>query len=75
MGSPDRGDAKFYRLGFLMLGVVSSYALLICGGAMLGQALDRRMGTDPWFLVGGFLLGALACVVETLVARMIWDKT
>lgn len=74
MGSPGRGDAKFYRLGFLMFGVASSYALLVYGGATLGQALDRRMGTDPWFLIGGFFLGTTACVVETLVALRIWNK-
>lgn len=38
-----------------MAGYTLISALLVCGG--LGYALDYWLGTSPWFLTGGLLLG------------------
>lgn len=31
--------------------------LLITGGAIGGQWLDNRLGTDPWFMIAGVIVG------------------
>jgi F0F1-type ATP synthase assembly protein I len=39
-------------------GVGLQFALSIIVFLYLGQWLDRRLGTAPWFLIGGVFLGA-----------------
>lgn len=29
------------------------------GGLLLGRWLDQQLGTDPWLVIGGFLLGMM----------------
>lgn len=39
-------------------GVGLQFALSIIGGLYLGQWLDRKLGSAPWFLIIGVFLGA-----------------
>jgi hypothetical protein len=61
--------ADDYRLGFLMLGVVTSYVPLVLGAAWLGGKLDPRWGT-----AAGFAVGIAACVIETWAALKLWSR-
>jgi F0F1-type ATP synthase assembly protein I len=45
-------------------------AIAVCGG--LGYGLDRWLGTPPWFLVGGLLLGIVVGMWE--IAKIVWHK-
>lgn len=29
------------------------------GGLLLGRWLDQQLGTNPWFVIGGFVLGMM----------------
>ena len=55
-------------------GVVAGYmlmaALLLLGG--LGYALDWWLGTSPWFLIAGLLLGLIVGFFE--LAKIVWRK-
>jgi ATP synthase protein I len=61
-GSALRAVAVLSGAGFMM---AASVAL----GALLGNWLDHRWGTEPWLLVVGFLLGTVAGFVQ--MARII----
>jgi len=39
-------------------GVGLQFAISIIAFLYLGQWLDRKLGTAPWFLIGGVFLGA-----------------
>jgi F0F1-type ATP synthase assembly protein I len=45
-------------------------ALLLLGG--IGYALDRWLGTSPWCLVGGLILGIIVGFYE--LAKTVWNK-
>lgn len=45
-------------------------AILLLGGA--GYALDRWLGTSPWMVLGGLLLGVVVGLYE--VARTVWRR-
>ena len=68
------GYRKNYRVLFtlfLILGVFanSSFAAIcLCGG--IGWVMDRWLGTAPWLLVGGLLLGIVVGFFE--LARIVW---
>ena len=51
---------------------VASYtlvgAILVLGG--IGYALDSWLGTSPWFLLGGLLLGIVVGFYE--LAKAVW---
>ena len=55
------------------LGLVSAigvaFAVLVSCGALAGNALDKRLGTSPWMLVLGVLLGIAAAFVN--MARIV----
>jgi ATP synthase protein I len=51
--------------GYTLIG-----ALLLLGG--IGYALDRWLGTSPWCLVGGLILGIIVGFYE--LARTVWSK-
>jgi ATP synthase protein I len=61
-GSALRAVAVLGGAGFTM-------AAAVAVGALLGNWLDHRWGTQPWLLVVGFLLGTVAGFVQ--MARMI----
>lgn len=44
--------------GSEFMGVGLQFAIAIIGGLYLGQWLDRRLNTAPWFLIIGVFLGA-----------------
>jgi F0F1-type ATP synthase assembly protein I len=45
-------------------------AILVSGG--IGFALDRWLGTWPWFLTGGLLFGVVVGFFE--LARIVWRQ-
>jgi F0F1-type ATP synthase assembly protein I len=51
--------------GYTLIG-----ALLLLGG--IGYALDRWLGTSPWCLFGGLLLGIIVGFYE--LAKTVWGK-
>jgi len=51
--------------GYALIG-----AILLLGG--LGYALDAWLGTTPWFLVGGLLLGLVVGFYE--LAKTVWRR-
>jgi len=52
----------------MLAGYTLIAAILICGG--IGLALDHWLGTSPWILVGGLLLGIVVGFFE--LARIVW---
>jgi ATP synthase protein I len=51
---PDEGGTSTSEFAGLGL----QFAVCIVGGLYLGQWVDRKLGTDPWFLIIGVFLGA-----------------
>ena len=45
-------------------------AIILLGG--IGYALDQRLGTGPWLLFGGLVLGLVVGFYE--LAKTIWGK-
>lgn len=45
-------------------------AIILLGGA--GYAVDRWLGTSPWFLLAGLVLGLVVGFVE--LARTVWHR-
>ena len=45
-------------------------AIIVLGGA--GYALDRWLGTSPWLLLGGLLLGLIVGFWE--LAKTVWHQ-
>jgi F0F1-type ATP synthase assembly protein I len=45
-------------------------AIILLGG--LGYALDRWLGSAPWFLLGGLLLGMIVGFYE--LAMSVWKR-
>jgi F0F1-type ATP synthase assembly protein I len=45
-------------------------AILVLGG--IGYALDAWLGTSPWFLIGGLMLGIVVGMYE--LAKTVWHK-
>lgn len=45
-------------------------AILLLGG--IGFVIDRWQGTEPWFLLGGALLGIIVGFYE--LAKAIWNR-
>lgn len=82
-GRPQRGvesllePAKGLQESFRSAGSVAaaSYALIgaivLLGGA--GYFADRWLGTEPWLLLGGLLLGIVVGFYE--LARVVWRRT
>jgi hypothetical protein len=57
-----------------MLGVVTSYPILVIGGLLLGEAAGQRWGHRPLFVGAGLLAGIAACVLETWAALKLWRR-
>jgi ATP synthase protein I len=53
----NRKSGLAYAAAFSLFGAVVA-------GLILGWLLDRWLGTRPWFLVGGLVLGAAAGLFE-----------
>lgn len=65
-------QASFQRAGSV---AGASYALIgaiiMLGG--IGYFADRWLGTEPWLLIGGLLLGIVVGFYE--LARVVWQRT
>jgi ATP synthase protein I len=72
VGSATELQASFQRAGTV---AGASYSLIgaivLLGG--LGYFGDRWLGTDPWLLLGGLLLGIVVGFYE--LARVVWRRT
>jgi F0F1-type ATP synthase assembly protein I len=53
----------------ILSGAGITFAASIAIGALGGAWLDRKLGTDPWLMIVGFLIGVVAGFAEML--RMI----
>ena len=51
--------------GYTLIG-----AIMLLG--LIGYGIDRWAGTNPWFLVGGLLLGIVVGMYE--LAKTVWRK-
>ena len=61
---PDRSDQEENRkAGFAYAAGITLVAVVVtfCG---LGYLLDRWLGTDPWLLIAGIVLGSAAGLFE-----------
>lgn len=67
---PREPGEKYRSLGLLNLGWLMAACILVGLGA--GYLMDRWLGTAPWLLIVGLLLGIVAAFVELLrtTARM-----
>lgn len=61
--------AEGLRAAALLSGAGFTLAAAVAIGALGGNWLDHRLGTAPWLLVIGFLLGTIAGFVQ--MARII----
>jgi F0F1-type ATP synthase assembly protein I len=57
--SVDAGAVEFLTLGLTV-------AVALVGLAALGYAVDRWLGTGPWFTLVGVVLGIVAAVLITV---------
>lgn len=53
MGDDSRSPFRFVGLGFELV-----FPMIL--GSFLGHWLDRKLGSTPWFLLAGVLLGMAA---------------
>jgi ATP synthase protein I len=61
MARHDPGE-KYRSLQALNLAWVMAACLLVGGG--LGYLVDRWLGTTPWLMIAGLVLGIIAAFVE-----------
>jgi F0F1-type ATP synthase assembly protein I len=57
-GTPSDADEEQRRLGIAAAGSGLQFAASVIVFVYLGQWLDRKLGTDPLFLLVGLVLGA-----------------
>jgi ATP synthase protein I len=57
---PDKDDQNVNSKSSVVYGAVLSLALSIVSCLLVGWALDRWLGTSPWLIVAGILLGSVA---------------
>jgi len=61
------GGGGFRRVGrafALASSIGVPFAVLVSCGAFAGLKLDKRLGTAPWLLLAGIVLGAVAAFVN-----------
>ncbi|HEX8070446.1 MAG TPA: AtpZ/AtpI family protein [Pyrinomonadaceae bacterium] len=56
---PERDEQQITRKSGMVYGAVFTLASAIVACLLAGWALDRWLGTGPWLLVGGIVLGAI----------------
>ncbi|MEX1297025.1 MAG: AtpZ/AtpI family protein [Candidatus Limnocylindrales bacterium] len=59
---PERGalmDGKSFAYFALFSEIGLVLFVTTFGGLLLGRWLDQQLGTDPWLVIGGFLLGMM----------------
>ncbi|HEX8633020.1 MAG TPA: AtpZ/AtpI family protein [Pyrinomonadaceae bacterium] len=57
---PKRDDENVNSKSSVVYGAVLSLALSIVSCLLVGWALDRWLGTSPWLIVAGIVLGSVA---------------
>jgi ATP synthase protein I len=55
-----RNDENVNSKSSVVYGAVLSLAFSIVSGLLVGWALDRWLGTSPWLIVAGIVLGSVA---------------
>ncbi|HEY9401551.1 MAG TPA: AtpZ/AtpI family protein [Pyrinomonadaceae bacterium] len=55
-----RDDENVNSKSSVVYGAVLSLALSIVSCLLVGWALDRWLGTSPWLIVAGIVLGSIA---------------
>lgn len=65
-GRSVRNSAQFAGVGYTLIG-----AIVVLGG--LGYLADGWLGTEPWLLLVGLLLGIVVGFYE--LARVVWRRT
>ena len=82
-GSKDKGSgfslekaAKAFQENVTRAGPVAAASYTLIGAIVLlggiGYAVDRWLGTSPWFLLAGLLLGIIVGFYE--LAKAVWPK-
>jgi ATP synthase protein I len=56
----NKDDRNVNSKSSVVYGAVLSLALSIVSCLLVGWALDRWLGTSPWLIVAGILLGSVA---------------
>ena len=62
--SGKEGPPSVERETGLYLALGATLAGSVLGGVALGYALDRWLGTSPWFLLGGSILGIASGLIQ-----------
>ena len=67
MPEPRRNDSKksSLRSASMLLAIPGLLIIAPLLGGWLGNVLDRRLGSSPWFLILGLILGFVAAGRET----------
>ena len=75
-GSSLERAAKAFQDNVVRAGPVASASYTLIGAIILlggiGFAIDRWLGTTPWFLLGGLLLGLIVGFYE--LAKAVWPR-
>lgn len=56
----DKDEQNVNSKSSLVYGAVLSLAFSIVSGVVVGWVLDRWLGTSPWLIVAGIVLGSVA---------------
>jgi len=56
----DKDEQNVNSKSSVVYGAVLSLAFSIVSGLVVGWALDRWLGTSPWLIVTGIVLGSVA---------------
>jgi ATP synthase protein I len=57
---PEKDEQNVNAKSSVVYGAVLSLALSIVSCLLVGWALDRWLGTSPWLIVAGVVLGSVA---------------
>jgi ATP synthase protein I len=58
------------RSPWALLGLGTELAATLGVGVLLGYWLDRWLGTEPWFLFGGALLGMATALIHFFLSAI-----
>ena len=61
---PEEGKEEINRKSGLAYAAAFSLFAAVVGGLIVGWLLDRWLGTSPWLLVAGLVLGSAAGLYE-----------
>lgn len=53
----NEGLAKIWRQSGPYLGLGMFFTISIAGGLLLGWWIDKKLGTEPWLMLLGIILG------------------